>query len=365
MYSIWKTFVVALAMYLLPFSSSAQTAASDSTIRVDASRVVNRITPWMTGTCIEDVNHEIYGGLYAQLIFGESFEEPPTWPAAHRLDAYGGEWRVQDAALHVEADAGAKMVRAAPPMQDGSVECDVRFADRDGGNAGMILRVGEPRVGADAWTGYEISLSAHDNNVVLGRHRNDWHLLRAVPVPVEPGQWHHLRVELNGPTLRIFVNHAPQPNIEYTDDANALLSGLTGLRTWNSRAAYRNLHIRTPQSDVTDALNTEASGASAPRVSGMWDAFQTGSPVARYAWDSERPYNTAHAQRLEHGGGTGTVGVANRGLNRWGIALQSGQRYAGRLYLRQKGVCGARHGRAAERGRHTDIRAAASSPHRQ
>ena len=25
---------------------------------------------------LEDVNHELYGGLYSQLVFGESFEEP-------------------------------------------------------------------------------------------------------------------------------------------------------------------------------------------------------------------------------------------------------------------------------------------------
>jgi len=31
----------------------------------------------MTGACLEDVNHEIYGGLYSQMIFGESFQEPP------------------------------------------------------------------------------------------------------------------------------------------------------------------------------------------------------------------------------------------------------------------------------------------------
>jgi len=31
----------------------------------------------MTGACIEDVNHEIYGGIYSQMIFGESFQEVP------------------------------------------------------------------------------------------------------------------------------------------------------------------------------------------------------------------------------------------------------------------------------------------------
>jgi hypothetical protein len=52
-------------------------APADATITADAGKVVNHTTRLMYGACIEDVNHEIYGGLYAQQIFGESFEEPP------------------------------------------------------------------------------------------------------------------------------------------------------------------------------------------------------------------------------------------------------------------------------------------------
>ena len=43
-------------------------------IRVDAGRVIHRVSPLLYGACIEDVNHEIYGGLYSQMIFGESFQ---------------------------------------------------------------------------------------------------------------------------------------------------------------------------------------------------------------------------------------------------------------------------------------------------
>ena len=38
--------------------------ATDATITVDASKVEGSVTPWLYGACIEDVNHEIYGGLY-------------------------------------------------------------------------------------------------------------------------------------------------------------------------------------------------------------------------------------------------------------------------------------------------------------
>ena len=30
----------------------------------------------LLGACLEDVNHELYGGIYSQMIFGEAFEEP-------------------------------------------------------------------------------------------------------------------------------------------------------------------------------------------------------------------------------------------------------------------------------------------------
>ncbi len=55
----------------------------------------------------------------------------------------------------------------------------------------------------------------------------------------------------------------------------------------------------------------------------------------RFAWDDNNPYNSAHSQKIEFLRGDGTAGVANRGLNRWGLSVRDGRTYAGRLYLRQ------------------------------
>src|SRR5712664_4208753 len=64
--------------------------AQEATIRVRANDVLGRVTRTMTGACIEDVNHEIYGGLYSQMIFGESFQEAaPKSPATE----ISGMWR--------------------------------------------------------------------------------------------------------------------------------------------------------------------------------------------------------------------------------------------------------------------------------
>ncbi len=51
---------------------------------------------YLTGACIEDVNHEIYGGIYSQMIFGESFQEPAPAPAIAGFKNLGGRWLVVD-----------------------------------------------------------------------------------------------------------------------------------------------------------------------------------------------------------------------------------------------------------------------------
>ena len=53
--------------------SASSLAAQDAVIRVDAGKVENKITPYLYGACMEDVNHEIYGGLYDQKNFRREF----------------------------------------------------------------------------------------------------------------------------------------------------------------------------------------------------------------------------------------------------------------------------------------------------
>ena len=78
-------FLLALCAASLSVSNVAG-MTPDATVRVDASKVEANVTPWLYGACIEDVNHEIYGGLYDQRLFGESFEEPVPDPPHERRD---------------------------------------------------------------------------------------------------------------------------------------------------------------------------------------------------------------------------------------------------------------------------------------
>jgi len=61
---------------LLTALSVVVSRADDAVITVDPHHVLAPLSPYMTGVCMEDVNHEIYGGIYSQFVFGESFQEP-------------------------------------------------------------------------------------------------------------------------------------------------------------------------------------------------------------------------------------------------------------------------------------------------
>ena len=70
-----------ICLTALAFTGASQ--AQEARIVVRAGRVLHSVSRYLTGACIEDVNHEIYGGLYSQMIFGESFQEPPPAAAPH------------------------------------------------------------------------------------------------------------------------------------------------------------------------------------------------------------------------------------------------------------------------------------------
>lgn len=305
---------------------------TDATIRVDASKVEGQVTPWLYGACIEDVNHEIYGGLYDQRIFGESFEEPVPNPRFDDFSAYEGEWRVADGELLAAAHAGAKLVYDPLTVASGEVETELTFTRGNGGdNAGLLVGVSEPGNGADNFNGYEISLTADGRKVVLGKHRKDFTPIAEAAVSCDPAQWNRLGVKAVGGKLQVFLNGTCV--IEAADDDPVLAEGKVALRTWNSGARFRNVKVTSDGTARTLAFRT----TPAVQVSRQWDAFSTGDAVAAYRHVTGGAFNGDCAQAVEFVSGTGTVGIANASLNRWGIAVREGQRFEGRLYLRGSG----------------------------
>ncbi|MBN1852239.1 MAG: DUF1080 domain-containing protein, partial [Pirellulales bacterium] len=248
--------------------------AQEARIEVRADQVLHSIPQYLTGACIEDVNHEIYGGIYSQMVFGESFQEPPI-STIKGFKAYGGRWWSCGGELFFSGAAGDKLVSDLAPFENGEVGIEVFVPDCHCSNAGLIVRVNTPGMGKDNFDGYEIAINAEEQTVRLGRHRHDWELIQDTPCEVPIGQWVPLVVQLDGRAIEIAVNS--KTILRYEDGDAALLAGTIGLRQFQSEARYRNFWIKTGGQTRRLPLNSDSDD---PReVSGMWRTVQTGEAI--------------------------------------------------------------------------------------
>src|SRR4051812_41913247 len=106
-----------ILFFAMAFAGDA--LAADVTIHIDATQAGRVVSKYLAGACIEDVNHEIYGGIYSQMIFGESFAEPPSSSPVKGFVATDGEWKVSDGMLSGEGGPGPKLISSVAPFVNG------------------------------------------------------------------------------------------------------------------------------------------------------------------------------------------------------------------------------------------------------
>jgi alpha-L-arabinofuranosidase len=301
-------------------------------ISINATRVLNRVPGNFYGACIEDVNHEIYGGIYDQRIFGESFEEPAPGPIVKGWQSFGGEWQPGRQSITVNAGEGYKLVRQKSPGSSYSVEVQMRFGSRKD-NAGLLVNVNNAHDGADGFDGYEISIDPVKQMLVFGKHQNNWTPLREVKLSIDFNGWIKIKVVNTGKLFKVYLNDSKDTVATLTDDNIPLPPGSIALRTYNADVEYKQLTITANGKTINEKFESK----QLPKVSNAWDAinnFKAGS----YILDDKDAFNGKQAQVIVHNGNHGSVGVANSGLNRSGIALQKGHTYSGSVFLKGSGV---------------------------
>jgi alpha-L-arabinofuranosidase len=315
----------AMAVALFALTANAQTAR----ITVDAAKVMNTIPAKMYGSCIEDVNHEIYGGLYDQRLYGESFEEPPPPTQIIGWKTLNGLWKINDGALFVKSGEGDKLIRERTILKDGSIEADIKFI-RGGQNAGFIVRVDREQAGMDDFDGYEISLSPTRQTLVLGKHVHNFKLLKQVNVSFDRIGWTHIKVDLQGSKITIYLKNETTPALQFTDEAEPLLTGKVGLRTFHADALFKDLVIK----ENGNIIKNDFIGKDGPPISNFWDGINAPTATVKFSFDTLSAYNGKQAQVIEYVKGIGKAGVANNGLGRWGIAVKTGQKLQGYVFLK-------------------------------
>lgn len=321
---------VTRALLALAALRAVPALAADSALTVHADQVLRRPGgPLRAGVCLEDVNHEVYGGIYSQMIFGESFQEPALSSAPKDFRAYGGAWHAGDGTLSVDGTDGPKCVSDAAPFADGTVSVQMKFDDRTGENAGLVLRVSHPRMGADSFTGYEVSLDPARQTVRLARHRDNYRLLQDTAATIPVGEWFPVEVRLAGGKIEVSISGK---TVVTVDDPAPFPAGTVGLRAWNKKASFRSLTVdRGAGAQPLPFINADAAQG---QVSGMWRPITTGDAAAAFSLATESPFIGTQSQRVEFKSGSGEVGIENQGLNRWGMSYLAGKPYDGYVWAK-------------------------------
>ncbi len=306
--------------------------AEEARIIIHADKVLHPVSRYLTGACLEDVNHEVYGGLYSQMIYGESFQEPAKARPIQNFGEFDGAWNILDNhAISVKGGDGPKIVAKEPALTSGEASVEMRFNDNHPGNGELIFKVSEARAGADEFNGYEASLSP-SGVLVLGRHRHNWELIQQVPCNVPLDQWIKLTARVDGDALDILVDGKPM--IHYVDTEHPLGAGTVGLRAWQRSVDFRNLEIKNGNGDEIYTFAYGGGGTDFGVVSGMWDGVREGTAEGACELETTNVFVGTQSQQITYTGGTGEWGIANRSLNRWGMNVVAGNEYDGCLDVR-------------------------------
>ncbi len=163
-----------------------------------------------------------------------------TSDAPQGWQSFGGHWSLGDDGTYaVDPAAGAKSIWRAGPSGDGVVEADVMLR-APGGDGGLLISVSQSADGVDTLHGYNINFL--NNGLRLGKHQNNWRDLKRIPFDFGVNRWHHVRIETQAGRIRLFVDGAKQPQIDYQDE-QPLPSGQLGIRTFNAHFAVKDLRI--------------------------------------------------------------------------------------------------------------------------
>jgi hypothetical protein len=181
--------------------------------------------------------------------------EPTTESVVERWNRFGGQWTErEDGGIEVSPDDGAKALWPTGLIARGTIEAEIMLRGEPG-NAGLIFRVLRPYEGVNALVGYYVGLSA--DQVMLGKHVDGYQLLQAVDRKTSIQEWHSVRVVLEEGRIQVYVDGGENPVIDLEENSLAD-PGQVGFRTYQMRAGFRHLRVRSEQGEWAGATSRSA-----------------------------------------------------------------------------------------------------------
>ncbi|WP_255430951.1 beta-L-arabinofuranosidase domain-containing protein [Pedobacter sp. N36a] len=159
---------------------------------------------------------------------------------------YGGSWFIKDGAIHAASNKGSwgygihgsKAIASNTNFKDLSYEAKVQL--NSSGDAGLMFRVTDHVIGADAYNGYYVGINAESGQIQLGKSSNQkWIVLASAQQQLEIGKSYPIRIEAKGADIKVYFNNALKPILAVTD--GEFSTGSIGVRAFDALASITDL----------------------------------------------------------------------------------------------------------------------------
>ncbi len=193
-------------------------------------------------------------------LFLDDFQNAPAPPSRPSWTRYGGGSQGGSRTLALEP--GVKMVAGDTTWTDYVFEGRVMLKAEQRGNVGLIFRVNDAGPGGDQMRGYYVGFDT--GKLYLGKMENNWQPLaefdlNQLDCKVQPGVWNQIRVAVEGPRIRVWLNRMhPSADsdrglrLDVTDEKEPILSGAIGVRAHGVPAWFDNVVV-LPLDELPDA----------------------------------------------------------------------------------------------------------------
>ena len=185
-----------------------------------------------------------------------------------------GNWNIVDGQLESTGRYGKMLMGGFDDIHltDYTVECDV-FYPNGQTNGGLLFRTtnastggadDNPVLGTDFLQGYVFLASGSSST--LGKHNFGWQALSSVSHSIDISKPHHMKVEVEGATIRCYLDDMEKPLITYTDPV-PFITGRAGFRAHDSVLRFDNFVVTPKPSIPTAIVAPEASSAEGDNAS--------------------------------------------------------------------------------------------------
>ncbi|MDR2671334.1 MAG: glycoside hydrolase family 127 protein [Oscillospiraceae bacterium] len=165
-------------------------------------------------------------------------------------------------------------VAGAAQWTDYVAEVRLSLDDIERNNGGLMLRVTNPRDGADGYEGYFVGIGrfgtapAGTSHVVIDYADGGWHDLKQAAQPIVPGQVYTLKVVARGERFAVYLDGA----LVTTFEDSRFASGTVGLRSYDEAFTVYGVTVRPVTQEDLRVFETPDEGPEP----------DPGAPDARY-----------------------------------------------------------------------------------